>query len=157
MDAYESLGLRHSEFAQLAGVSRSTLHRLERAMGAAPSDSTLLKVELALGWPKGTAKDITAGAEIPAAAAAHPITFAKPAALDDPSVLEQLPTQIREELLRTGELLGVDVIDLGPGDSGVRMIVVATRDPSGTETDPEALRATLEEWQRKRRGLWSQD
>jgi len=154
--AYESLGLRHSDFAQTASVSRSTLHRLERGLGSAPSDTTLTRVELALGWPQGTAREVAAGAEAPPASIAMPIRVTRSPALSDPSILDQLPTQISAELEQPGEVLGVDVVDLGPDGSGARMIVVVKRDASGAEPDPEVLRATLAEWQRKRRGLWRQ-
>lgn len=153
VDAYERLGLGHTEFATHAGVSRSTLHRLERGNGPAPSDTTLAKVEVALGWHRGAAIEIAEGAPAPAPARSIPVR-AKVAPAD--SVMEQLPTQVRDELYRDGELLGVDVVDLGPDGSGARMIVVVKRDPKGADPDPETLRATLEEWQRKRRELWRQ-
>ncbi len=157
MDAYERLGLRHSEFAKHAEVSRSTLHRLERGNGPEPSDKTLARVELALGWPKGSALDVADGAEAPEPVAAIPVRMGRPSpAAMDSSVLEQLPMQIREELYQDGELLGVDVVDLGPDGSGARMIVVLKRDASATDPDPETIRATLDEWQRKRKELWRQ-
>lgn len=154
--AYESLGLRHSEFVDLTGVSRSTLHRLERAIGAAPSDATLAKVERALSWPLGTCIAIAEGGDAPEAKLPAAVTVRKPAAFNDPSVLDQLPTQISNELQQPGEVLGVDVVDLGPDGSGARMIVVLKRDASGAEPDPETIRATMKEWQRKRRELWRQ-
>jgi transcriptional regulator with XRE-family HTH domain len=154
VDAYERLGLGHTEFAGHAGVSRSTLHRLERGNGPAPSDTTLAKVELALGWPSGSAVAVAEGAPAPASTLAMPIRAVKTPPPD--SVMEQLPLQIREELYQGGELLGVDVVDVGPDDSGARMIVVMKRDSSGAALDPATLRATLEDWQRKRKELWRQ-
>jgi len=154
--AYESLGLRHTEFAELSGLSRSTLHRLERGIGAAPSDATVKRVERALGWPAGTVLDVADGAEAPQASLPTTVRVRKPAALSDPTILDQLPTQISEELQQPGEVLGVDVVDLGPDGSGARMIVVVKRDPSGPEPDPAVIKATLDEWQRKRRELWRQ-
>lgn len=154
--AYESLGLRHSEFVEVAGVSRSTLHRLERGIGAAPSDATLAKIERGLSWPTGTCLAVAEGASAPPAALPTATRIRKTPALADPSVLDQLPTQISEELQQPGEVLGVDVVDLGPDGSGARMIVVVKRDASGEEPDPEVVRATLAEWQRKRRELWRQ-
>jgi transcriptional regulator with XRE-family HTH domain len=152
--AYESLGLRQKEFAELAGVSPSTLYRLEKGSGPAPSDSTLAKIERALSWHAGSAAAVAEGERIPAAALPTTARVRKPAALSDPSVLDQLPTQISEELQQPGEVLGVDVVDLGPDGSGARMIVVVKRDASGPDPTPETVRATLEEWQRKRRELW---
>jgi transcriptional regulator with XRE-family HTH domain len=156
VSAYESLGLSHTEFAELAGVSRSTLHRLERGLGGTPSDSTLAKVERAVGWEHGAARAVAAGGAAPSATGPRVVAFSKPEALSEPSVLDQLPVQVREELRQSGTLLGADVVDLGPDGSGARMIIVATRDASGAELDPEVLRATLVEWQRKRRELWRQ-
>lgn len=156
MSGYESLGLRHSEFAELAGISRSTLHRLERGVGAAPSDSTLGKVERALGWPRGTAIAVAKGGETPETTGPRQVVATKPAALSEPSVLDRLPVQIREELNQSGELLGADVVDLGPDGSGARIIIVATRDAEGAGLSPEVLKATLAEWQQKRRELWRQ-
>lgn len=150
--AYQDLGMRHSEFARLANVSLSTLHRVERGLGAAPSDTTIAKIETALGWPRGTAVGIADGQEAPPPSL--PIPIRTPATPD--SVMEQLPTQVRDELYRDGEVLGVDVVDLGPDGSGARMIVVVKRDPEGADPSPETLRATLEEWQRKRKELWRQ-
>jgi transcriptional regulator with XRE-family HTH domain len=154
--AYESLGLRHSEFVEVVGVSRSTLHRLERGIGAAPSDSTLAKIERALSWPLGTCIAIAEGADAPPAALPQVVHVRKPTTLADPSVLDQLPTQISEELQQPGEVLGVDVVDLGPDGSGARMVVIVKRDASDADPDPEVVRATLAEWQRKRRELWRQ-
>jgi transcriptional regulator with XRE-family HTH domain len=152
--AYQRLGLSHTAFADHAGVSRSTLHRLERGNGPAPSDTTLAKVELALGWPAGSARKVVEGADAPEGATTIPLPSVRPASAS--SVVEQLPVQIRDELYQDGELLGVDVVDLGPDGSGARMIVVLKRDPGDAEPDPETLRATLDEWQRKRRELWRQ-
>ncbi|MFE2911306.1 helix-turn-helix domain-containing protein [Kitasatospora indigofera] len=157
MEAYQALGLRHSDFARAADVSLSTLHRVEQAKGGAPSAITLQRIERALGWPSGTATAVADGAEAPAPQAGGLVRIKRPAAFSDPSVLDQLPTQIREELQRSGELLGVDVVDLGPSEAGARMIVVVARDSSGADPDPDALRATLDEWQRKRKELWRHD
>lgn len=154
--AYETLGLRHSDFAQLAGVSRSTLYRLEKGDGAAPSANTLAKIDRALGWPHGTAEAITEGAEAPAPSDPREITFAKPESLSEPSVLDQLPTQIAAGLTGPGEVVGVDVVDIGPDGSGARVYVVMTRDADASDADPEVVKATLAEWQRKRRELWRQ-
>lgn len=67
-------------------------------------------------------------------------------------MLDRLPAQIREELA-AGEVLGVDVVDLGPTEAGTRMIVVVKRDESGAEPDPEAVRAAMEDWKRRQREL----
>lgn len=149
--AYQALGLRHSEFARLAGVSLSTLHRLERGAGGAPSATTLSRIELALGWPAGSATRVAEGENPPPIGGRQRVP--RPPAYSDPSVLDQLPMQISDELQQPGEVLGVEVVDLGPDGSGTRMIVVVKRDPDAAAPDPEVLRATMLEWQRKQREL----
>ena len=154
--AYQAIGMRHTEFARAAGVSPSTLHRLERGTGGAPSASTLSRVERTLGWPTGSARQIADGGDPPPSGSPRRVAVSRPAALADPSVLDQLPMQNTNELQQPGEVLGVEVLDLGPDRSGTRMIVVVKRDPDAADPDPQVLRETMAAWTRKQRELRQQ-
>lgn len=151
--AREALGLNQEQLAAAAGVSRSTVQGLERGrVPKSEAPSSLPHVERALGWPAGTALAVTEGAEAPDVNAPKTVSLVRPPALSQAAMLDRLPAQIREELA-AGEVLGVDVVDLGPTEAGTRMIVVVKRDESGAEPDPEAVRAAMEDWKKRQREL----
>ncbi len=155
--AYLSLGYGQGEFASAAGVSRSTTSRLENwTNGPAPSPKTQAGIERVLGWPPGTCAAIADGADAPPATGARTLTVARPAELDDPGVLDRLPEQIRDELESGGDLIGVDVIDLGPSESGAKIIAIVKRDAGAPPLDDADRRSLLAEWQAKRRQMWQQ-
>lgn len=148
-----SLGLSQEDLAAAAGISRSTVQGLERGRqprGRTPH--TLPTLERFFGWPPGTAISVAEGHQAPPA---HPPTGQTATPSEDASLIGRLPLQIQEEL-RRGEILGVDVVDLGPTESGGRLIVIAKRD-GGEEPDPDQLRELLAEWQRRQRGLRDRD
>lgn len=154
--AYLSLGYGQGDFAVAAGVSRSTTSRLENgAGGPAPSAKTLAGIERALGWPPGTCLAVADGADVPPATGPRILTASRPTALGEPGMLERLPEQIRQEL-ESGDVLGVDVIDLGPSESGARIIAIVKLDADAPPLNAAGKRALLAEWQAKRRQLWQQ-
>lgn len=151
--AREALGLSQEQLAAVAGVSRSTVQGLERGrVPKSEAPSSLPHIERALGWPAGTALEVAEGAEAPDVNAPKNVSLARPPAMARDGMLDRLPAQIREEL-QAGEVLGVDVVDLGPTSAGTRMIVVVKRDEGGPEPDPEAIREAMEAWKAKQREL----
>lgn len=151
--AYQAMGLNQRQFYETAGISRSTMRRLEAGDGPEPSTATLIRVEKAVGWPIGTCLAIAEGAEPPEPGPVRQTTIPKPPAwASDPGLLDRLPEQIQAEL-QEGHLLGLDVIEVGPPEARARMVVVVKRDESGTAPDPEAVRAAIEDWKRRQQEL----
>ena len=150
-DARKATGLGQRELAERARMSRSTVQYLEAGRVPTGRDPhSLPAIERALGWPPGTALAVAEGADAPKSGEGEEIEV-RHEPLRDPSLIEKLPLQIRDELAR-GELLGVDVIDLGPTEAGGRMIVVVKRD-GDQPADPEQVRELLKEWNSKQRQL----
>lgn len=147
--AYEALGLGSGEFADMAGISRSTLLRLETGKGV-PTIKTLTGTERAIGWPMGTLRAIADGADAPEPTDTRVLTITRPPGLDDPGVLDRLPEEIRQEL-EAGDIYGVDVATIGRNASGARVVTIALFDRANAT--PEELKELRDQWQEHRKLL----
>ncbi len=146
--ARESRRMTQAQLADAAGVSEGTIQNLEnpeRTPSRRPP--SLAAVEL-IFWKPGSADAVLAGGD--------PVPLADDAAREAPSdtqplprLGERLPQRVRYEL--DADVIDTDVIDLGR--SGMKMIVVITRDPGQELPDEDQLRADYGEWSRVQRQI----
>ena len=60
----EQLGMSRRELARRTGLSRQTIHNIERGISS-PKPETLAALDTALKWAKGTAEALATGQPIP--------------------------------------------------------------------------------------------
>lgn len=145
------LRMTQQQLAEAAEVSLSTIQNLEDP-GRTPRrrPPTLAAVERVF-WKPGSVDAVLAGGNpVPVSDAAPASGVATPPA-DPPTARlgERLPLRVRHEL--DGEVFDTDVIDLGR--SGMKMVVVITRDPGQDLPDDDELREDYREWSRVQREL----
>jgi DNA-binding XRE family transcriptional regulator len=140
--------LRQEDLAERAQVSLGSIQTLERGTGYTRMPRAAYSVAHALGWTTESIDAVLDGGDPtrrdqPGAAPTAPAGSTDYAA--------RLPLAVRDAL-SAGELVDTEVLDLGPDDSGMRMIVVVTREERSAE-DVEEMRARLAEWAKKKTEL----
>lgn len=145
------LRMTQTQLAEAAGVSEGTIQNLEnpdRTYTRRPP--TLAAVERVL-WKPGSVDAVLAGGD------PVPLPDDDSAERDDASAAgpavrrtERLPLRVQHEL-DGGVVVDTDVIDLGR--SGMKMVVVITRDSDEDLPDDEQLREDYREWSRVQRAL----
>jgi len=149
------LRMTQQQLADQAGVSEGTIQNLEdpkRTYSRRPP--TLAAVERVF-WKPGSVDAVLAGGE------PTPLSDEAPTLVPDTPPVEpatrggeRLPLRVQHEL--DGVVVDTDVIDLGR--SGMKMIVVVTRDQN--LPDDDRLREDYREWtrvQRELRGIVARD
>lgn len=135
----ESLGLTtQQELADVAGVSRQTVHSLEAGKERSRMPAAIGPVEKALKWEPGTAARLLTEA---ADERSEPSRFA-----------EGMPIRIAREL-SAGQVVDTDVLDLTLPGSSSRLVVVFKQDSPAADMDPGELRVALQEWSRIQRAM----
>lgn len=143
-DARKRTGHTQTGVAEAIGVSRTPIQAIERGTEFDKVTGTIREYARLVGWTAESIEAVLAGGEPRLTAeAAIPATSATASLLDD------LPLRIVEEI-GEGPLLDTTVLDLGPGGSGARMIVVVRGAPDAT---PEEIRRDLLAWRKAQRHL----
>lgn len=144
------LRMTQTQLAEAAGVSEGTIQNLEnpeRTYRRRPP--TLAAVERVL-WKPGSVDAVLAGGDpIPLPEDEAGSGHAGPHPDHSPAVGKRLPLRVQHEL--DGDVVDTDVIDLGR--SGMKMVVVITRDPGHELPGDEQLREDYREWSRVQREL----
>lgn len=138
--------------AELADVSLSSVQTLERGAGYTRMPSAAYKVAQVLGWTTESIDVVLAGGE-PTLRGLGDGAGADETVNAAPEYASRLPLAVRDAL-SSGELVDTEVLDLGPDDSGMRMIVVVTREERSSD-DIEKMRARLAQWAKKKGKLRS--
>jgi transcriptional regulator with XRE-family HTH domain len=143
------LRMTQQQLADAAGVSKGTIQNLEdpeRTPTRRPS--SLAAVERVF-WKPGSVDAVLAGGDpIPLPDEPSPATNTRPADIA-PRISERLPLRVQHEL--DGDVVDTDVIDLGR--SGMKMVVVITREPGQDLPSDDQLREDYREWSRVQREL----
>jgi len=144
------LRMTQTQLAEAAGVSEGTIQNLEnpeRTYRRRPP--TLAAVERVL-WKPGSVDAVLAGGD-PIPLSDEEFTEGRGGTATDRSspIGQRLPLRVQHEL--DGDVVDTDVIDLGR--SGMKMIVVITRDPGHELPDDDQLREDYREWSRVQREL----
>ncbi|MEU1373047.1 helix-turn-helix transcriptional regulator [Streptomyces triculaminicus] len=141
--ARDERGLTQKALAQAADVARQTVRSLEAGEPRKRIPPTLSKIETALGWPAGHARQL----------------LDQPEPTERASYAEGMPLRIIQEL-GEGQVLDTEVLDLTRPGSNSRLVVVFKRDAPAADADPAQLAAEIEEWtrvQREMRRITSRD
>lgn len=137
--------LRQEDLAERAQVSLGSIQTLERGAGYTRMPRAAYSVAHVLGWTTESIDAILAGGDPTYREQAE--TAAAPPS-QAPDYAARLPLAVRDAL-SAGELVDTEVLDLGPDDSGMRMIVVVTREER-SPGDVEEMRARLAQWAKKK-------
>lgn len=143
-DARKRRDLRQEDLADLAKVSLGSIQTLERGTGYTRMPRAAFSVAHALGWTTESIDAVLDGGD-PIDRERREASVAPPSGSD---ATARLPLAVRDAL-SAGELVDTEVLDLGPDDSGMRMIVVVTREERSSE-DVEKMRANLSQWTKKK-------
>jgi DNA-binding XRE family transcriptional regulator len=143
-DARKRRDLRQEDLADLAKVSLGSIQTLERGAGYTRMPRAAFSVAHALGWTTESIDAVLDGGD-PIDRERREASVAPPSGSD---ATARLPLAVRDAL-SAGELVDTEVLDLGPDDSGMRMIVVVTREERSSE-DVEKMRANLSQWTKKK-------
>jgi len=161
--ARSARGLSQEEFADLAGISKSSLQTIERGHEFARIPGSVYKIEGYLDeWPQGTAERILGGAEPPgrvgpagvessATVGAPTLSPVVRAPVRDRAFADGMPLRIAQELTE-GEVVDTAVLDLSRSGGGSSLVLVLKRDDA-EDADPEQLKRDLEVWTRMQRAL----
>lgn len=142
--------MTQAQLAAAAEVSEGTIQNLENPERAPRRRPRSLPAVEAVFWKPGSVDAVLAGGD--------PVPLSDDAARDaptagqapsSPGVGARLPLRVQHEL--DAEVVDTDVIDLGR--SGMKMVVVITREPGQELPDDEQLRADYSEWSRVQREL----
>lgn len=137
--------LRQEDLAERAQVSLGSIQTLERGTGYTRMPRAAYSVAHVLGWTTESIEAVLAGGD--PTYREQPHSAPAPAATV-PDYAARLPLAVRDAL-SAGELVDTEVLDLGSDDSGMRMIVVVTREQRSSE-DLEKMRANLSQWTKKK-------
>lgn len=138
--------LRQEDLAELARVSLGSIQTLERGAGYTRMPRAAYSVAYALGWTTESIDTVLDGGDPAYREQQESVGAVAPAPASDYAA--RLPLAVRDAL-SAGELVDTEVLDLGPDDSGMRMIVVVTREER-TPEDVEEMRARLAQWAKKK-------
>jgi DNA-binding XRE family transcriptional regulator len=136
--------LRQEDLAERAQVSLGSIQTLERGAGYTRMPRAAYSVAHVLGWTTESIDAVLSGGD-PTLREQQDGAQPSVAAAD---YAARLPLAVRDAL-SAGELVDTEVLDLGPDDSGMRMIVVVTREERSSE-DVERMRANLSQWTKKK-------
>lgn len=128
-------GLNQIELATKAGLSRTSLQKIER--GASVRMTAVHAIARALDWPEDHAENVLAGR-----AGGRP-SRASASVQPKTDTASDLPLAVAHEL-KEGPLIDSQVVELGE-ESGARMIIVLRGKEDMT---PEEIENTLKEWKR---------
>lgn len=143
-DARKRTGRTQTGVAEAIGVSRTPIQAIERGTEFDKVTGTIREYARLVGWTTNSVEVVLAGGEPTLASDIAPITQSA-----TPLLADDLPLRIVEEI-GEGPLLDTTVLNLGPGRTGARMIMVVRGAPDAT---PEEIRRDLLAWRKAQRHL----
>jgi transcriptional regulator with XRE-family HTH domain len=158
--ARSARGLSQEEFAEAAGISKSSLQTIERGNEFTRIPGSVYKIEAYLDeWPQGTAERILAGGDPPSGVRPEGVppttTVGIPSVAQVPlrerAFADGMPLRIAQELTE-GEVIDTTVLELSREGGNSSLVMILKRDDADN-LDPEQLRRDLEVWKRAKRAL----
>ena len=143
------LRMTQMQLAEAADVSEGTIQNLENPERTYTRRPPTLPAVERVFWKPGSVNAVLAGGDPTPLSDESPARDDAPAVEIAPRMNERLPLRVQHEL--DGDVVDTDVIDLGR--SGMKMVVVITRESGQDLPSDDQLREDYREWSRVKREL----